>query len=112
MTSYGAAGAISLPPAGADALARINGTSALAMTLAVPTKDLAGSILTIATVGPGAHVITVAGGISGSASIGTLTFEASPAKCCVSFMAMDEIWSLYPAPVSGTLTSFDIAVST
>lgn len=111
VTSYGAAGALTHPPAGADALAIINGTSALAMTLAVPSKDLDGSILTVMGASTGAHTITVAGGISASGSLTTATFEASPARCCISFIAMDEIWALYPAPVSGTLTSLDVALS-
>jgi hypothetical protein len=77
VTSYGAAGAIALPPAGADALALLNGTTAMAMTLVVPTKDLDGSILTIVSAGTGAHTITVAGGVGASASIATATFEGS-----------------------------------
>ncbi len=109
--SYGADGAIALPTPGNDALVMLSGTVALAMTLAVPTKDMDGTILSIATVGTGAHVITVAGGISGSASLGTATFEASPAKCILVLMAMDEKWALYPGAVSGTLTSLDIALS-
>jgi hypothetical protein len=112
VVSYGADGAIALPVAGNDTLVLLSGTVALAMTLAVPTKDLDGTILTCACISTGAHVITVAGGISGSASIGTATFEASPAKCIISFMALDEKWALYPGPVSGTLTSLDIALST
>ena len=108
VTSYGAAGAIALPPAGADALALINGTSVLAMTLAVPTKDLDGSILTIATVGQAAHTLTIAGGLGGGALV-TATFPAS--KSNFSLMAMDEIWVAYPGPLEGTLTSIDISVS-
>jgi len=109
--SYGADGAIALPQPGNDALVLLSGTVALAMTLAVPTKDMDGTILSIACVATGAHVITVAGGISGSASLGTATFEASPAKCILVLMALDEKWALYPGPVSGTLTSLDIALS-
>jgi hypothetical protein len=112
VTSYGAAGAIALPPAGADAIAIINGTSALAMTLAVPTKDLDGSILTVCGASTGAHTITVAGGIGGSATIVLATFEASPARCNISFMAMDEVWMPFPSPYAGTVTSLDVVLST
>ncbi len=112
VSSYGADGAIALPQSGADALVLLSGTVALAMTLAVPTKDMDGTILSIACIGTGAHVITVAGGISGSASLATATFEASPAKCVLVLIALDEKWALYPGPVSGTLTSLDIALST
>ena len=110
VTSYGAAGAIALPPAGADALALINGTAALAMTLAVPTKDLDGSVITIAGVGTAAHTVTVAGG-AGGGSLVTATFEASGGRCNVSYMAMDEIWVPWPSPLSGTLTSIDVAMT-
>ena len=112
ITSYSAAGAITLPPAGADALAIINGTSALAMTLAAPTKDLDGSIITICGVSTGAHTITVAGGISASGTIVLATFEASPARCNISFMAMDEVWMAFPSPYAGTVTSLDVTLST
>lgn len=111
VTSYGASGAIDLPPAGSDSLVLLNGTVALAMTLAVPTKDLDGTIITIASAGTGAHTVTVAGGVSGSASISVATFEASPARCNFSLMAMDELWVAWPSPLSGTLTSFDVAMS-
>ena len=109
--SYGASGALDLPTAGNDALYLLNGTVALAMTLAVPTKDLDGTIVTVASAGTGAHTVTVAGGVSGSASIATATFEASPARCNFSLMAMDELWVAWPSPLSGTLTSFDVAMS-
>lgn len=108
ITSYGAAGAIDLPPAGADALALINGTNALAMTIAVPTKDLDGSIITIAGTGGAAHTLTIAGGLGGGALV-TATFPAS--KSNFSLMAMDEQWVAYPGPLEGTLTSIDISVS-
>jgi hypothetical protein len=108
-TSYGAAGAIDLPPAGADALARLNGTVALAMTLAVPTKDLDGSVITIVGNGSAAHTVTVAGGVGGGA-LTVATFDAS-GRCNFSLMAMDEIWVPYPSPLSGTLTSIDVAMS-
>lgn len=109
VNSYGAAGAIALPPAGADAVAYINGTNALAMTLAVPTKDLDGCILTIAGNGAAAHTVTIAGGLGGGALV-TATFEAT-GKCNLVLMALDETWQTYPSPLSGTLTSIDVALS-
>lgn len=56
--SYSAAGAITLPTSGADAFAIINGTSALAMTIAAPSKDLEGSILFISSNGAANHTLT------------------------------------------------------
>ncbi len=108
VTSYGAAGAIALPIAGNDTLAIINGTNALAMTLAAPTKDLDGSVLTIAGIGAAAHTVTMTG-FSG-ASLTVATFDAT-GKCAFSVMAMDEIWVPFPSPLSGTLTSIDVAMS-
>lgn len=106
--SYGAAGAIDLPPAGADALALINGTDALAMTLAAPTKDLDGSILIIAGTGVAAHTVTMTGFSGGSLT--TATFDAT-GVCNFSVMAMDEKWVPFPSPLSGTLTTIDVAMT-
>jgi hypothetical protein len=90
-------------------LALLNGTVALAMTLPLPTKDLDGSVITIAGVGSAAHTITIAGGAGGGALV-TATLDAT-GRCNVSYMAMDEIWVPWPSPLSGTLTSIDVAMS-
>jgi hypothetical protein len=58
------------------------------MTLAAPTKDLDGSILTIAGVSAAAHAITMTG-FTG-ASLTVATFDAT-GKGNFSVMAMDEI---------------------
>jgi hypothetical protein len=109
ITEYSAAGAITLPPAGADALAVINGT-ALAMTLAVPTKDMDGCVLTIIGRIAAAHVITIAGGLGGGALV-TATFEATNGRCNFQVIAYNEIWYPLPSPLSGTLTSVDVAMT-
>ena len=108
VASYGAAGAIDLPPAGNDLLAIINGTSALAMTLAAPTKDLDGSIVTIGGIGAAAHTVTFTGLAGASLTVATLD---ATGKCNISVMAMDEIWVPYPSPLSGTLTTIDVAMT-
>lgn len=107
VTSYGAAGAIDLPPAGADALAVLYGT-AHAMTLAAPTKDLDGSVLTILGNQGAAHAITMTG-FTG-ASLTVATFDGT-GLCNFSVMAWDEVWIPYPSPLSGTLTTIDVAMS-
>lgn len=107
VTSIGVAGAIPLPPAGADALTILNGT-ALAMTLAAPTKDLDGSVLTVIGASAAAHTITMTGFTGGSLT--TATFD-STGKCNFSVIAFDEVWYPYPSPLSGTLTSVDVAMS-
>ncbi len=107
VTSYGTDTAIALPPAGSDALAMLNGT-ARAMTLAAPTKDLDGSILIIAGVSAAAHAITITG-LAG-ASLTVATMDAT-GKGNFSVMAMDEIWVPFPSPLSGTLTTIDVAMT-
>ena len=105
--SYGSAGAIDLPPAGNDAMAILNGT-ALAMTLAAPTKDLDGSVLTIIGASAAAHAITMTGFTGGSLTVAT--FDGT-GKCNFSVIAFDEVWYPYPSPLSGTLTTIDVAMS-
>lgn len=104
-TSYSASGAIALPTPGADALAILNGTSVLVMTLAVPTKDMDGSVLTIIGNGKAAHTVTVAGAGFGAASTGytVVTFNSGGTEGFVT-MAMNELWVLL-SPMTGTLTA-------
>jgi hypothetical protein len=93
VVTYGAAGAITLPTAGCDMVAVINGTSALAMTVAAPTKDLDGSILWIAGDGVAAHTVTFAGGLSGaSTSYDVLTVNATAPVLMGPFMAVNSLW--------------------
>jgi len=109
-TSYSAAGAIALPTAGADAVAFINGT-ALAMTLALPTKDLDGSILIIVGTQGAAHSVTVASGLGGATTGYTVgTFDGT-GQCSMMLIACNSIWVPLPSPFSGTLTAIDVAVA-
>ncbi len=107
ITEYAADGAIALPPSGADALAVLVGTAHTGLTLAVPSKDLNGCKLTVLDLTAAAHVITVAGGIGGSAIV-TLTFDSS-GRAMIDLVAYNELW--YVPALSGTTTGFDIAVS-
>ena len=111
ITTYGAAGAITLPTAGTDEVAVINGTSALAMTLAVPTKDLDGTILYIIGDGKAAHTVTAAGGFgAGSTGYTVGTFDTN-AQCGITLIAMNSVWVPISSPLSGTLTGMDIAIA-
>lgn len=107
IAEYSADGAIALPSAGADGLAVISGT-AHALTLAAPTKDLNGSKFAILDLTAAAHVITIASGFGGGA-LNTATFDAS-GRCYFELIAYNELW--YAQNFSGTLTSFDVALST
>ena len=111
LSTYGAAGAIALPTPGCDEVAIINGTAALAMTLAVPTKDLTGSILYIIGDGKAAHTVTAAGGFgAGSTGYTVGTFDTN-AQCGITLMAMNSVWVTVSSPLSGTLTGMDIAIA-
>ena len=105
MTSYSATGAIALPLPGADAVAILNGTSALAMTLANPTKDMDGCVLYVVGNGKAAHTITYTAGLGNAGSgldVGTF---ASGAQLCQSFIAANEIWCSLPSIFGGTQTN-------
>ena len=108
IAEYSADGAIALPPAGSDALAVISGTAHTGLTLAAPTKDLNGCKLAILDLTAAAHVITIASGFGGGA-LNTATFDAS-GRCYFELIAYNELW--YAQNFSGTLTSFDVALTT
>jgi hypothetical protein len=111
VSAYGAAGAISLPSPGSDAVAIINGTAALAMTLANPAKDNDGDILIIVGNGKAAHTVTYTAGLGdagGSYDVGT--FDGS-GQCSMMLVAANSIWVPLPSPFSGTLTAIDVAIA-
>lgn len=94
LSSYSAAGAIALPLSGQDATAVINGTVALAMTLANPTTDMDGSMLTVAGNGKAAHTVTYAAGFGNvGATADVMTFGATQAQAfqCI---ALNGFWNL------------------
>lgn len=110
VTSYSAAGAISLPTPGTDAVAIINGTDALAMTLANPTKDMDGCVLTIVGNGKAAHTVTYTAGFGNAgASYDVATFDANGQNAVV-VAAANAIWVLL-SPMTGTLTAAVPAIS-
>jgi len=110
--SYSASGAITLPQPGEDLLVVLNGTSVLAMTLAVPTKDLDGCEITIIGNGAAAHTLTVASGLSGAGgSYDVLTTNAT-APTAKKLVACNEFWYAYAAiPISGTVTNVTDALA-
>lgn len=112
VTSYSADGAVALPTAGADAVAVLNGTSALAMTVAAPTKDMDGSILIIASNGAAAHTITFTGGLSGAGtSYDVLTVNATK-PIATSVIAINGAWeSFVQVGMGGTLTNITASLA-
>lgn len=104
--AYGASGAITLPTAGEDVLAILDGTSALAMTIAAPTKDLDGSILMIAGNGVANHTIQFTGGLSGAGTSYDVITVNSSAPIAVQAIAINGLWTSFVAtPMAGTVTN-------
>lgn len=101
---YGASGAITLPTAGNDMLAIINGTSALSMTLANPTKDMDGCMLYIVGNGKSTSTVTYTAGFGNAGgSYDVATFPAG-GQVAIQAVACNAIWILL-SPMTGTLTS-------
>jgi len=103
---YSASGAITLPTAGEDMLAVLNGTSVLAMTIAAPGKDNDGDRLTIIGNGAAAHTLTFAGGISGAGSNYDVVTVNATAPIAFEVMACNGLWmSIVNVPLAGTVTN-------
>lgn len=104
LTSYTGSGAITLPTSGTDAVAILNGTGTLAMTLADPGKDIDGSILWIVSNGKVAYTVTSASGFGaagGSYDVATGNTSGNTGLCA---MAANGVWILL-SPMTGTLTN-------
>lgn len=109
--AYGAAGAVTLPTPGNDMVAIINGTNALAMTVANPSKDQDGDILVVIGNGKAAHTLTYTAGYgNGGGSYDVLTF-ASGANNTVMLMAVNGIWNLLPSLIGGTATAVTVTIA-
>lgn len=90
-TSYSAAGAIAFG-ASQWTVAIINGTTALAMTIANPTKDQDGCYLHIVANGKAAHTVTYTAGLgNGGASFDVGTFSATLAMSSL-LVACNGFW--------------------
>ena len=90
-TSYSAAGAIAFGLS-QWTIAIINGTSALAMTIANPTKDQDGCYLHIVANGKAAHTVTYTAGLgNGGASFDVGTFSATLAMSSL-LVACNGFW--------------------
>ena len=109
--SYSASGAIALPAAGRDMVAIIIGTSALAMTVAAPTKDMDGSILYIVGNGKSASTVTFSGGVGAAGtSYDVATFQ-NAGQVGVSVMAANGAWVLLNGPITGTTTGLSFGIA-
>lgn len=79
--SYTASGAITLPSAGRDMVATLNGTTILNMTVAAPTKEMDNSKLFVVGNGKAAHTVTFTGGLGlVGATADVATFKADQSQ--------------------------------
>jgi hypothetical protein len=112
---YTAAGAIALPRNGEDLRVNIVGSSARAMTLASPTKDLDFTRLTITSSGGAdgtvaAHTVTITAGIGGAgAGYTVLTFDANGANG-IELQAQNGKWVALNQ-IDGTLTKAAVSMA-
>lgn len=107
MLSYTVAGAITLPAPGADMVALINGTNALAMTVAAPTKDMDGCVLTVIGNGKAAHTVSFPVGVgigAGGSGVDVATF-ASGGQQSLQVMAANGVWVPLPSFMGGSSLS-------
>lgn len=111
VTSYSAAGAISLPTAGSDEVAIINGTGALAMTLADPGVDNDGDLLVILSNGKAAHTVTYAAGLGDAGSGYTVATFPSGGQACLALIAANASWVPLQSPFAGTVTAIDMSIA-
>lgn len=104
--TYSAASTITPPQPGEDMVVVLTGTSVVALTIAVPTKDLDGCRLTFIADGTAAHTLTFTGGVGGEGSgYDVITFN-SGGPCAIEAIACNEVWLIpfFPA-MTGTVTN-------
>ena len=105
--SYSAAGAITLPDPGEDLRVVLNGTDALAMTIADPGEEIDGAMMYIVGNGTAAHTLTFASGLGGeSTSYDVLTFNSGGPVALGPFIACNGYWNLCcGVAITGTVTN-------
>lgn len=107
VTSVSATATISGYP-GQDAVYVLNGSTALPITLAAPTKDMDGSLLIVVGNGKAAHTVTVTGGIgAGGTTVDVGTF-ATGAQISFPFIACNGVWTPLEGAYGGTVTAVTV----
>lgn len=98
---------------GSDTVVQLNGTSVIALTVPVPTKDMDGDLLYIASNGAAAHTVTFTGGLSGASSnYDVITINATAPVVLGPFMAVNSLWQACVAvPMAGTVTNITATVA-
>jgi hypothetical protein len=106
ISSITATGTLTLPKAGTDSRVILNGTSVIALTIPVPTKDMDGTLLTIVGNGVAAHTLTFTGGLSGAGTSYDVITTNSAAPIAFTAIACNGLWNSFVAtPMAGTVTN-------
>jgi hypothetical protein len=105
--AYSAAGALS-PVQGIHVL---NGTAALAMTLANPTDLMDGQLMFIVGNGKAAHTVTYAAGFGDASTNYTVGTYPTGGQACLPLIACGAIWVPLASPFAGTVTAIDISIA-
>jgi hypothetical protein len=89
----------------------LNGTDALAMTLADPGVDNDGDVLSILGNGKAAHTVTYTAGLGDAGSGYTVATFATGGQGCLSLSAAHASWVPLSSPLAGMLTAIDISIA-
>lgn len=110
--SITATSTLTLPPAGTDLRVILNGTNAITLTVPVPTNDMDGCVLEIASNGVVAHVPTFTGGFGGVGAGYTALTVAVGAKLYIRCIAVNGAWNIQSAPAwTGTVTKVTAGIA-
>jgi hypothetical protein len=101
VTSLTATSTLALPAAGSDLVVILNGTSVIALTVPVPTKDMDSTELTIVSNGAAAHTLTFTGGLSGAGSNYDVITVNATAPAAFKFIACNGLWLAFVGPAMG-----------
>ncbi len=111
-TSVTATSTLTLPPPQSFAVVTLNGTSAITLTIPVPTADMDGTFLTLMANGIAQHALVFTSGLSGITGSYTTVTAASAAKQSIMVVACGGYWNAISAPIwTGTLTKLGGALS-
>lgn len=104
--SITATSTLTLPPAGTDLRVILNGTSVITLTVPVPTKDMDGTILYIASNGAAAHVVTFTSTLNNAGAGYTSFTNNSTGRLALIVIAVNGFWSCFSGPAwTGTVTN-------
>jgi hypothetical protein len=103
--SISATATLVLPTAGTINRIILNGTSGITLTIPLPTTDMDGTILDIASNGAAAHVITFTSTLNNAGSGYTSFTNNASGTMRINVMAVNGFWTIASAPAwTGTVT--------